>query len=184
MRIGLIGGIFGKPKDYQHVVGTTPETALAAGLRERGHDVAVRGHVGPFDFNDLDVLHVHHLAYGAVVAACSRAEVPLVFTSHSLRQRTWSRRFAMRYVMSRVDASGALSATEAAWQRRTYPHASFRQHVIPNGIDEAVFAYSPPVERQRGEPWRLLYVGQLSRFKGVIICCGRSPESIRACRSS
>ena len=42
-----------------------------------------------------------------------------------------------------------------------------RQHVIPNGIDEAVFAYSPPVERQRGEPWRLLYVGQLSRFKGV-----------------
>ena len=42
---------------------------------------------------------------------------------------------------------------------------SDRQHVIPNGIDETVFAYSPPVERKGGEPWRLLYVGQLARFK-------------------
>ena len=92
---------------------------------------------------------------------------PFVFTSHGLRQRSRSRRLAMRYVMSRADASVALSETEAAWQQRTYPHDSDRQRVIPNGIDEAVFAYSPPIERQRGEPWRLLYVGQLSRFKGV-----------------
>jgi glycosyltransferase involved in cell wall biosynthesis len=167
MRIGLIGGIFGKPEDYRQVVGTTPETALATGLRERGHEVAVRGHLRSFDFNDLDVLHVHHLAYGAIAAACARTEVPFVFTSHSLRQRSRSRRFAMRYVMSRADASVALSATEAAWQRRTYPHAVGRQRLIPNGIDHTVFAYSPPVERPSGEPWRLLYVGQLSRFKGV-----------------
>ena len=81
VKIGLVGGIFGKPKDYQEVVGTTPETLLAAGLRERGHDITVRGHSGPFDFHKLDVLHVHHLAYGAVAAACSRADVPFVFTS-------------------------------------------------------------------------------------------------------
>jgi glycosyltransferase involved in cell wall biosynthesis len=167
VRIGLIGGIFGKPVDYREVVTSTPETVLAAGLRERGHEVTVRGHVGPFDFRNLDVLHVHHLAYGAVAAACSRADVPFVFTSHWFQPCSWSRRLAMRYVMSRVDASVVLSETERAWQRRTYPHASARQHVIPNGIDEAVFAYSPPVERQDGEPWRLLYVGQLSRFKGV-----------------
>jgi glycosyltransferase involved in cell wall biosynthesis len=143
----------------------TPETVLAAGLRERGHEVTARGHFGPFDFNNVDVLHVHHLAYGAVAAACSRADVPLVFTSHWLRQRSRSRRLAMRYVMARVDASVALSQTEAAWQRRAYPHACPR--VIPNGIDDAVYTYSPPVEQQGGEPWRLLYVGQLSRFKGV-----------------
>jgi glycosyltransferase involved in cell wall biosynthesis len=167
VRIGLVGGIFGKPEKYREVVATTPETMLAAGLRERGHDVTVRGHFGPFDFNNVDVLHVHHLAYGAVAAASSHADVPFVFTSHWFRQRSRSRRLAMRYVMSRADASVVLSETEATWQRRTYPFASARQHVIPNGIDETAFAYSPPLERQSDEPWRVLYVGQLSRFKGV-----------------
>ena len=167
VRIGLVGGIFGKPSRYREVVTTTPETVLAAGLRERGHEVTVRGHLGPFDFGNIDLLHVHHLAYGAVAAACSHADVPFVFTSHWFRPRSWSRRLAMRYVMSRADASVVLSETEAGWQRRTYPRASAPIYVIPNGIDEAIFAYSPPVERQGGEPWRLLYVGQLSRFKGV-----------------
>jgi glycosyltransferase involved in cell wall biosynthesis len=38
--------------------------------------------------------------------------------------------------------------------------------VIPNGIDETVFGYVPP-RADRGEPWRLLYVGQLIPVKGL-----------------
>jgi rhamnosyl/mannosyltransferase len=43
---------------------------------------------------------------------------------------------------------------------------SERQVVIPNGIDSSTFSFVPPSAPLQG-PWRLLYVGQLARQKGV-----------------
>jgi glycosyltransferase involved in cell wall biosynthesis len=166
-RICLIGGIFDKPPEYRAAVTSTPETVLASGLRERGHDVVELGHRARHELDGFDVVHVHHLARGAVAAASVRAPAPLAFTGHWLRQPTPSRRAAMRYVVARAGAVVALSKTEADWQRATYPALAGRQHTIPNGIDDATFVFHPPRAPAAGEPWRLLYVGQLARFKGV-----------------
>jgi len=167
VRICVLGGIFGMPADYRAAVTHTPETVLAAGLRARGHDVVEHGHRGPFRLQGFDVVHVHHLALGAVVAASEHPPVRLAYTSHWLRHRRLPRRAAARYVVARADAVVALSETEARWQQEAYPGVSARQAVIANGIDEDVFAFREPRPPAPGEPWRLLYVGQLSRFKGV-----------------
>jgi glycosyltransferase involved in cell wall biosynthesis len=42
-----------------------------------------------------------------------------------------------------------------------------RQHVIPNGIDPTLFRFAPAQMPGANEPWRLLFVGQLERLKGV-----------------
>jgi glycosyltransferase involved in cell wall biosynthesis len=77
------------------------------------------------------------------------------------------RRAAARYVFARADALVALSETEARWQRETYQAVPARQEVIPNGIDESIFRFRESRLPAPGEPWRLLYVGQLRRFKRV-----------------
>lgn len=166
MRICLVGGIFGKPPAYRRTVRVTPETVLASGLRLRGHEVVTRGHSGPFQFDGFDVVHVHHLSRGAVRSAACAAQVPWAFTPH-LQMATGARRIAMRYMVGRADATVALSATEAAWQRTHFPAVSGRQHIIPNGFDPRVFAFSPATPPAPGKPWRILFVGQLIAPKGV-----------------
>ncbi len=167
MRVLLIGGIFGKPADYRRAVISTPETVLGDGLRARGHDVREHGHRPPFDVHGFDVVHVHHTAAGAIAAAAAWPAERVAFTAHWLRHTDRRRRTAMRYVMQRADAVVALSETEAGWQRSQFPDVAQRQHVIPNGVDPAVFSFVAPEAPRAGEPWRLLYVGQLARFKGV-----------------
>ena len=166
MRIGIVGGIFGKPDAYRAQITTTPETALADELERRGHEVVRLGHRAQLDLDGVDVMHVHHLSYGAVVAASHPGRTPLAFTPHHLQYASPPRRSAARYVVRRADTVVALSQTEARWQRGAYRIDGERQTVIPNGISEILFAYSPPRAPADGR-WRLLYVGQLARFKGV-----------------
>ncbi len=167
MRILLLGGIFGKPAEYRRAVTRTPETVLADGLRARGHNVDEQGHAPPFDLHGYDVVHVHHLAAGAVAATAARPVERIAFTAHWLRHADRRRRVAMRYVMGRADAVVALSGTEAHWQRSEFHGVAGRQHVIPNGIDPGIFRFVPARHPEAGEPWRLLFAGQLARFKGV-----------------
>lgn len=168
MRIGLIGGIFGKPSEYRSVVTHTPETVLSAGLRARGHEVCEYGHRAVVDVTRFDVVHVHHLGLGALAVAGARPATTFAFTSHSGPTPLGRRWAAMRYVMARAAGVVALSSAEAQWQRRAQPAISDRQYVIPNGIDETVFHHRPPpLPPAEGEPWRLLYVGQLVALKGV-----------------
>jgi D-inositol-3-phosphate glycosyltransferase len=167
MRICLVGGIFGKPGEYRATITRTPETVLESGLRDRGHRVATYSHFVPVRFSGFDVVHVHHLSFGAIAAAAAEPKAPLVFTSHAFRRLSWARRVAMSYVLSNAEASVVLSESEAAWQRRVFPGATVDQYVIPNGIDEKVFAHQAPVLPAAGKPWRLLYVGQLAEIKGV-----------------
>jgi glycosyltransferase involved in cell wall biosynthesis len=167
VRILLVGGIFGKPTEYRRAITRTPETVLADGLRARGHDVHEHGHAPPFDLHGFDVVHVHHLAPGALAAVSARPPERVAFTPHWLRHVDVPRRVASRYVMRHASAVVALSDTEASWQRRELPDVAARQFVIPNGIDPNLFRFAAPRPRDDAEAWRLLFVGQLARFKGV-----------------
>jgi glycosyltransferase involved in cell wall biosynthesis len=166
LRICLVGGIVDKSAEYQRTVTAAPETVLLEGLRLRGCVVELRGHYGPFDFDDFDVIHVHHLSYGALIAAGERKRNAFVFTPHQDSARSLSREIAMRYVIRRADAVVALSQTEAVWQRKKWSVRADRQVVIPNGIDSSTFSFVPP-SAPLSRPWRLLYVGQLILQKGV-----------------
>jgi glycosyltransferase involved in cell wall biosynthesis len=145
----------------------TPETTLLQGLRDLGHDVEPHGHYESFDIPSFDVIHVHHLSRGAVALATKHGRVPLVFTPHESVPSSGLRRLGMRYAVNRADAVVALSETELLSLKREFPIRQGRHHVIPNGIDGSIFKYSPPRRPELGQPWRLLYVGQLIREKGV-----------------
>jgi glycogen synthase len=166
MRIGIVGGIFGKPAGYRAVIGTTLETLLADGLERRGHEVVRLAHQIRLPLADLDLVHVHHLSHGAMAAASEPADVPFVFSFHWFRQGDARRRVAAGYVARRADSLVAGTETEARWQGEEYGIPATRQAVIPNGIDDSVFRFSAPSPPADGR-WRLLFVGQLAPFKGV-----------------
>ncbi len=166
MRLGIVGGIFGKPDEYRSKVESTPETVLADELERRGHQVIRLAHETQLDLRYLDVVHVHHLSFGALAAATDSSSTPFVFTPHFFRYTSLRHRVAARYVVRRADAVISLSTVEADWQRAAYRIPRDRQAMIPNGISETVFTYSPPSAPSEGR-WRLLYVGQLVGWKGV-----------------
>lgn len=167
MRICLIAGIFGKPAEYRATVERTPETVLASGLRARGHDVVEFGHHDDVDFRDYELVHVHHFGYGAVLAASRGGQQPFVFTNHGFLHLPFSRRVAASYVLARATATVVLSEAEASWQRQQFPRMVAPRYIIPNGIDTTVFHYRPLRLPEPGQPWNLLYVGQLARIKAV-----------------
>jgi glycosyltransferase involved in cell wall biosynthesis len=168
--ICLVGGIYGKEQEYRAKVPMTPETVLEAGLTARGHRVITRGHRHPMDLRGLDIVHVHHLGYGAIRVATSSHGTPFVYTSHSMAGTlSRLRRWAADFVMSRADAIVALSPTEAALQRDTYSLGEAMHAVIANGVDTVNFRYIRNNHRGRGRPWQLLFVGQLIELKGVAL---------------
>jgi glycosyltransferase involved in cell wall biosynthesis len=167
MRICLIGGIFGKSAQYRAAVQQTPETVLELGLRARGHSVSTLSHFDAIDVFAYDVIHVHHLSFGALMAATAEPRPPLVFTSHAFCRMPWARRAAYSYVLSNSDASVVLSDAHEAWERSYFPLARATRYVIPNGVDEKVFAHRQAVPPKPGAPWRVLYVGQLIELKRV-----------------
>ena len=172
MRICLVGGIYergGARKDFLEI---TPETTLENGLRARGHQVATLSHYDTVDFDSFDVVHVHHLSYGALRMAAARSRVPFVFTAHDARRMNGQRQTAierevMRFVLSRADAVVALSGLEARFQRGAYPLEDAVHLAIPNGIDPALYSFARNNSAGRERPWQLLYAGQLIPVKGV-----------------
>lgn len=175
MHLCIVGGIFGKDRVYRQKVTNTPETNLVAGLRSQGHHVEARSHFGPYDFDEFDAVHVHHLSYASVVAAAT-ANSRMVFTPHWLPEvggrfahesAAW-RRPVMRYVTRRAARVVALSGHEAERTAGLYGVDDSRLRVIANGIDDQLFPYVSP-RRELNDSGRLLYVGQLSRHKGVHI---------------
>lgn len=170
MRICIVGGIFGNRGADPAKLKITPEITLAAGLREQGHTVVTLGHYEDLP-QDVDIVHVHHLSYGALRAACSRSAARFVFTSHDGPSmcgynKSSLRKLASRFVMARADAVVALSSREASFQSSAYSIGQAEHRIIQNGIPQA-YSYDPSVVRGKGNPWRLLYVGQLSRLKRV-----------------
>lgn len=172
MRIALVGGIYGKDDRFPSAARCTPETTLEASLKARGHSVETFSHYARLDGRSFDVIHVHHLSYGAMRAAADTSNAAFVFTSHDGPALTGlrvshSRQLASQFVMRRADAVVALSQAERDFQRRCYPLGGAVLAVIPNGIDPEIFSYRQRDARERGQAWRLLYVGQLIETKNV-----------------
>jgi glycosyltransferase involved in cell wall biosynthesis len=172
LRVCLVGGIYGKDESFRSVLRTTPETSLEHGLRVRGHEAVTFSHYATFDARRFDVIHVHHLSYGATRAAADNSAAAFVYTSHHGAAMTGSspgfcRQIAARFVMSRADAVVALSRTEADFQQRNYQLAGALHTIIPNGIDLASYSYARKNAAGKGRPWQLLYVGQLIAQKNV-----------------
>jgi glycosyltransferase involved in cell wall biosynthesis len=174
MKICLIGGIYEKGGARLAVVNYTTETILEPALRAAGNEVTTLSHYDDVDFSRFDVVHVHHLSYGAARLASDPSGTPFVFTAHDASHMNGVslgtlRRLAMRYVLSRADAIVSLCRAEAGFQSAAYPVAGALRVTIPNGIDPALFT---PVPRSAAEPgntrpWKLLFVGQLIQLKGV-----------------
>jgi glycosyltransferase involved in cell wall biosynthesis len=172
MRIALVGGIYGKGESFRRNIQFTPETLLEQGLMARGHEVITFSHHAAIDPRRFDVIHVHHLSYGAIRAAADSSDAAFVYTSLDGAAMTrssspLSRQIATRFVMSRADAVVPLSKTEADFQQRSYPLAGAIHAVIPTGIDSTNYAYARNNAAGKGRPWQLLYVGQLIALKNV-----------------
>lgn len=169
MKICLIGGIYGKgglPTNYLKI---TPETTLAKGFRERGYDVTTVSHYDEADFRRFDIVHVHHLSWGALRMASDRSTTPMVFTPHDTSHMDglplssrW--KAAMRYVIRAADATVGLSRLEGARQKDVYGSQGLHA-TIPNGIDTSKYNYLRANTRGQGRPWQLLFSAQLIPMK-------------------
>lgn len=166
MRIAVVGGIFGKPAAYRRIHQTTQETILAEHLEAQGHAVRVFGHLERLSGDEFDVVHVHHLSYGAVFAATDPSKARLVFTPRRSTVPGGARAHGLRLAVDRSDAVVALSRTEAQWHRHGLGVPEDRSFVIPNGADPLIFPFAERRPPTVG-PWRLLFVGQLQPLKGV-----------------
>jgi len=185
MRIGIVGGIYGKSEAFRRALQFTPESILENGLAAAGHQVATLSHYAAVDTRALDVVHVHHLSYGALRMATDVSPVPFVYTGHDvlamaglqgkLRQR------AAEFVMSRADAVVALSQREAALQRDLHTRGSALHTVIPNGIVCENFHYARRNAAGKDGVWRLLFVGQLIQEKRVDLLLEALPRLQQPC---
>jgi len=170
VHICVIGGIFDKPAHYRSKHSISPETVLAAGLRERGWQVTACGHRNPPPTGDFDVVHVHHFGRAALRMALSRKRAPFVFTTHDPFSMNglpvgWKRRLTDALVLRRADRVVALSNVERSFLLRQYGLPPCSVAVIPNGIDTRVFGGA--AQAPQGGEQRLLFAGQLQRFKGL-----------------
>jgi len=171
MKIAIIGGIYGRDESYRKNVRYTPETILEHGLIAEGHEVATFSHYAAIDAKEFDVVHVHHLSYGATRVATDSSDAAFVYTSHSpsaMSELIYRHRLlAARFVTSRADAVVSLSQAEAEFQRKNYQLAGALHAVIPNGIDASNYTYARNNSGGKCHPWRLLYAGQLIPLKNV-----------------
>ena len=170
MKIAIVGGIYAKGGGRTDFIKVSPETILEAGCRDAGHEVTTLSHYDAVDFSRFDVVHVHHLSYGAARLASDPSSTPFAFTAHDASHMCgWklsaARKMAMGYVLSRADATVCLSPAEARFQNRTYRLQGANQVTIPNGIDAQQYPYRRLNGAGNGQPWRLVFCGQLIQFK-------------------
>ncbi len=166
MRIAIVGGIFGREPALRRHVWYTPETILLEGLRRLGHETAAFSHYQPIRMADFDIVHVHHLSFGAVRAACGASRTPFVFTVHSTKRKdTLIREKALRFVFRRADAVVALSAAEQNSDSAAYYLRGAIQRIIFNGIDSDVYRFAAK-SRDVSCPWSILCVAHLTPMKG------------------
>ena len=187
MKICLIGGIYSPGGGRKNFLKITPETTLESGLRDAGHQVTTLSHYDHADFSRFDVVHVHHLSYGAIRMASDLSRTPFVFTAHDSSRMNGHpqgglQRAAVPFVLSRADAIVALSHREAAFLDRHYTLRGTRMAVIPNGIDPSNYSFHRSNAAGQDAPWRILFAGQLIPLKGVDIllrAIALRPENIR-----
>lgn len=171
MKVAIVGGIYGKSPEYRKGLSITPETTLEDGLRRRGIDVSTFSHYASIDYSLFDLVHVHHLSWGAIRAATDGSQCAFVFTTHNAQYMSRSLplhyQWALRFVVRRADAVVALSSTEKTWQERNYQLNGGISRIIPNGIPVDIYKMQRTNSKGMGEPWQILFVGQLNEIKRV-----------------
>lgn len=182
MNICVVGGIFDKPAAYLQGHAISPETVLAAGLRERGWKVTVAGHAAAPLAGDFDLIHVHHFGRAALRLAIAPRRPPFVLTTHDPFAMNglavgWRRVLTDRLVLHRADAVVALSNTERDFLARRRQVPPGRIAVIPNGVAAATFDRGDGAEGGSD----LLFVGQLQEFKGLDYLLDALPAVRAAC---
>jgi glycosyltransferase involved in cell wall biosynthesis len=170
MKICLVGGIYRKGGARSNYLKITPETTLETGFREAGHAVTTLSHYDEADFSQFDVVHVHHLSYGALRLAGDTSSTPFIFTPHATSHMaagslSRTRRVMMRYVLSCADAVVSLSELEAQGARETYNFDDAILTAIGNGIDVTKYNYRRANRAGQGAPWQILFSAQLIPIK-------------------
>ena len=129
------------------------------------------------DWRGFDVVHLNHLTN-----ACLRALAPsrqrIVFTHHTSGWKTWHHRVVRNAIEQRADR--VVVFTEDERRRLGDRVRADKVAVIRSAL--AVERFAPVVHRAPapGEPWELLYVGQLVAFKRVHLAL----ELVRRVRAS
>ncbi|WP_326496718.1 glycosyltransferase family 4 protein [Curtobacterium sp. 260] len=142
----------------------TPDSLLADGLAAVGVDVTTAPPHFRGDWRGYDVVHLNHLTN-----ACLRALAPsrqrIVFTHHTSGWKPWHHRLVRNAVERRADRVVVFTADE---RRRLGRHVRDEKvAVIRSALAVERFAPAPHRAPAPGEPWELLYVGQLVAFKRV-----------------
>ncbi|MEP7353099.1 MAG: glycosyltransferase family 4 protein [Acidobacteriota bacterium] len=170
MKICLVGGIYQKGGARNQKLKITPETTLEEGFKAAGHAVTTLSHYDPIPAEQFDLVHVHHLSFGATRAACDATTTPFAFTAHFAGQMDGAvvpthRRIAMDYVLSRADGIVSLAENEAAYQREHNSIDGAVQATIANGINPDVYTYERKNIAGRDGRWRILFAAQLIPIK-------------------
>ena len=138
----------------------------AAGLRRVGGEIRR-------DF-PFEVIHAHTALLDGAAASELKAEfdVPLVTTEHtgplSVITRTRHMRRRVRRALLNSDRVVAVSNALARTIRQTFPELNLSIDIIPNGVDERLFAVAPqlPVSRLRKT---ILWVGSFDPLKRPLL---------------
>jgi glycosyltransferase involved in cell wall biosynthesis len=169
VRVCVVGGIFDRSPAYREQHPLTPETQLVAGLQRAGVEVTALGHFSFGSPAGYDIVHVHHLSWGALRMAAARGDTRFVltphdgflFADHPMRLR---KRLSTRPLLRAADTVVALSDRERLALLKRYGLRPGNVRVIPNGVDNSIF--HAPEHPPSAEDF-ILYAGQLERFKGL-----------------
>ncbi|MCA5922363.1 glycosyltransferase family 4 protein [Curtobacterium oceanosedimentum] len=165
MKVLMLSGIFAQTPEYRAThMAETPDSLLADGLRRAGVDVTTAAPHFRGDWSGYDVVHLNHL-----MNACARSLVTprarVVFTPHFSGWKPLHHRIALRATERRADRVVVFTEDERRRLGGRIPERKVA--VIRNALDVQHFSAAQRVAPQPGEPWELLYVGQLVEFKRV-----------------
>lgn len=165
MKVLILSGIFSQTPEYRAAhMAETPDSLLADGLAAAGIDVTTAAPHFRGDWSQYDVVHLNHLTN-----ACVRALLPsrqrIVFTHHASGWKPWKFRVVRNLIERRADSVVVFTEDE---RRRLDGRVPDRKvDTIFYGLAVDRFTLTRRQRPAAGEPWDLLYVGQLVEFKRV-----------------
>jgi glycosyltransferase involved in cell wall biosynthesis len=166
----MLSGIFSQTPEYRAAhMAETPDSLLADGLATAGIDVTTAAPHFRGDWTGYDVVHLNHLTN-----ACVRALLPsrgpsgrtkIVFTHHSSGWKPWRFRVVRDLVERRADSVVVFTEDERRRLHGRVPDS--KVDTIASGLAVHRFTATRRQRPAEGEPWDLLFVGQLVEFKRV-----------------
>ncbi|MBT1624262.1 glycosyltransferase family 4 protein [Curtobacterium flaccumfaciens pv. oortii] len=165
MKVLMLSGIFAQSAEYRAThMPETPDTLLAAGLVETGIDVTTAAPSFRGNWSAYDVVHLNHLT-NACVRSLVTPRARVVFTPHFSGWKPVHHRVALRATERRADRVVVFTEDERRRMGGRVPDQKVA--VIRNALDVQHFSSERRRRPRTGEPWELLYVGQLVEFKRV-----------------